>query len=616
MFVNRRLDNSDPLAKISPEILQKIETVQTTIGVATSNNTPDTIVKRDGAGGFSAGTVKATSLEVSGTTKFAMPLKDSTSATILNVVNDNTHVGKDISTAGTFNTAVGTSALKGVTAEATLNTAVGVRSLEGLTTGTHNVAIGYRTGGTGTALTTGTKCTLIGADARTSSSTMENSIAIGFTAVVDANNTIQLGNNGIVAVKTSGTLYAAGLESAGATPTILNIASLNNTSTLNIGSGSSVQTINIGNNGAGVTTIKLGAATDFVDLLSTVTADGVKLMTNSTTNITLGRLAGNLLTTGTSTTAIGAGALSKVTTGSVGHTALGYNAGSNIVGGNQNTIIGHESGSIGSATYSFSTGVGSQVLKNCAATGNSALGCGALLTASTGGENTATGWNAGNKVTTGANNSFIGANAGANNLSVTTGSNNTLIGALTETATTNQTNATALGYGAKVDENNCIQLGNTSVTAVKTSGTITAGGLKLPTTGGTAGTLNYYEEYTYQTKFTGAISETANITISMVRVGKMVTLSLKANGNSADGVAAFTGPLSSMTNFPARFYPDTVEDTVFIIPTREGSSALAVGRLRIPANTGMLYITRQDDGDFISGQTYGFEAFSISWTLS
>ena len=61
MFVNRSIDNSEPLAKIS-EILQKIETVQTTIGVATSNNTADTIVKRDGAGGFSAGIITTSGL--------------------------------------------------------------------------------------------------------------------------------------------------------------------------------------------------------------------------------------------------------------------------------------------------------------------------------------------------------------------------------------------------------------------------------------------------------------------------------------------------------------------------------------------------------------------------
>ena len=129
---------------------QSIQPLASQLGTATSSNTASTIVKRDGTGGFNTETIKATSLEVSGTTKITMPLKDSTGANILNAANDNTHVGKDISVAGTFNTAVGTSALKVVTAEATLNTAVGVRCLEGLTTGTHNVAMGYRAGSVGT----------------------------------------------------------------------------------------------------------------------------------------------------------------------------------------------------------------------------------------------------------------------------------------------------------------------------------------------------------------------------------------------------------------------------------------------------------------------------------
>ena len=48
-------------------------------------------------------------------------------------------------------------------------------------------------------------------------------------------------------------------------------------------------------------------------------------------------------------------------------------------------------------------------------------------------------------------------------------------------------NATAVGYGAQVAASNTIQLGNSSVTNVKTSGTITAGAVTYPAAHGTSG---------------------------------------------------------------------------------------------------------------------------------
>lgn len=48
-------------------------------------------------------------------------------------------------------------------------------------------------------------------------------------------------------------------------------------------------------------------------------------------------------------------------------------------------------------------------------------------------------------------------------------------------------NATAVGYGAQVTASNSIQLGNGSVTNVKTSGTLTAGAITYPNTVGTGG---------------------------------------------------------------------------------------------------------------------------------
>jgi hypothetical protein len=53
--------------------------------------------------------------------------------------------------------------------------------------------------------------------------------------------------------------------------------------------------------------------------------------------------------------------------------------------------------------------------------------------------------------------------------------------------TNNLTYATAIGYNAKVQNSYTIQLGSTSVTNVKTSGTYTAGAVTYPKVDGTAG---------------------------------------------------------------------------------------------------------------------------------
>jgi hypothetical protein len=80
--------------------------------------------------------------------------------------------------------------------------------------------------------------------------------------------------------------------------------------------------------------------------------------------------------------------------------------------------------------------------------------------------------------TTGDNNTGVGKGSGS---TLTTGSNNTLIGSTSNVGTNNLTNATALGFGATVATSNTVQLGNSSVTSVNTSGTITDPSIKLTT---------------------------------------------------------------------------------------------------------------------------------------
>ena len=124
-------------------------------------------------------------------------------------------------------------------------------------------------------------------------------------------------------------------------------------------------------------------------------------------------------------------------------------------------------------------GIGSSAL-NSVSTGdqNTAVGAQALQSLTSTGNNTAVGYNSlfstvSSIAAEAQFNTAIGRQSGMNNIK---GSYNTFLGAGSDASLTNLTNATAIGNGAEVSASNTIQLGNTDVTNVNTSGTITTSG--------------------------------------------------------------------------------------------------------------------------------------------
>jgi len=182
-------------------------------------------------------------------------------------------------------------------------------------------------------------------------------------------------------------------------------------------------------------------------------------------------------TTGNNNTGAGGSSLFSNTTGS-NNTATGYNALPANTTGSNNTATGYNA--LYSNTTAFSNNAyGTNTLYlNTTGYSNNAFGFQSLYTNTIGSANTGYGQSTLYLNTTGSNNTAIGYSALVNN---TTGSNNTAIGYNADVASNNLTNATAIGNGASVTVSNTIQLGNTSVTDVKTSGTLTAGGLVLKT---------------------------------------------------------------------------------------------------------------------------------------
>jgi hypothetical protein len=132
----------------------------------------------------------------------------------------------------------------------------------------------------------------------------------------------------------------------------------------------------------------------------------------------------------------------------------------------------------GGGSDSTNTAIGLNALKDNTTIGiyNTASGTYALKTNTTGGGNTASGAVALLYNTTGSNNTAIGVGTLSSNI---TGENNTAIGTNANVGSDALFNATAIGYDAVVNTSNTIQLGNTAVTNVNTSGTIIAAGMGL-----------------------------------------------------------------------------------------------------------------------------------------
>ena len=315
------------------------------------------------------------------------------------------------------------------------NNAVGYESLKSNTTGSENNAFGNSAL---LANTIGSNNTALGGSALYSNKANNGSVAIGYGAMqfADSRTTGRITGN-----------TAVGYESLKGSAT-----SANNTGIQNTALG--YQTLI--NNTTGIGNTAIG----WRSLLQNTTGElnaalGQEALVNNTIgtrNIAIGyqALAGNVANSGN--IAIGYGAL-----------AFANNTGTNA--NSENLAIGSEALK-GSTTNSNNTGYS-----------NVSLGSFSLRYNTSGSNNTAVGVSAMEINTSGYNNTTLGIQALRNN---TTGSYNVAIGSNADVASGNLTNATAIGGGAIVTASNTIQLGNASVTDVKTSGAISSSKGFLP----------------------------------------------------------------------------------------------------------------------------------------
>jgi hypothetical protein len=216
------------------------------------------------------------------------------------------------------------------------------------------------------------------------------------------------------------------------------------------------QVIDASRNLTNITTLNLVAPTAGGN--GTISINGTRVFNvfsatagGSSANLFVGGGAGNLTMTGFLNVGIGPGALASDAAGGE-NTAVGSSAMNALTSGFHNTAVGsgamsfHEPGS-------QNTAVGEYALTSLNNSGVNA-------------NNVGIGYQAGNNITTGTNNTALGTNSGQ---AIVAGLNNTFVGN-SANASGDLTNAMALGSGATVGANNTIQLGNSSVTSVTTSG--------------------------------------------------------------------------------------------------------------------------------------------------
>ncbi len=208
------------------------------------------------------------------------------------------------------------------------------------------------------------------------------------------------------------------------------------------------------------------ASGGFVDLTTNQTIAGSKTFSSNinVNGLSIGRGNGN----NDESVAIGQGAMGASNVNGKRNTAIGAGTMSQYNGTSwdNNTAVGYRN------MPSLTTG-----------SGNTSVGAESMLNLLTGTENTSIG-NQSLINVTGNNNVGVGKRSGQ---TITSGGQNTIIGTDADVTSSTLSNASALGYGAQVSASNSIQLGNSSVTNVKTSGTITAGAVTYPNTNGNPG---------------------------------------------------------------------------------------------------------------------------------
>jgi len=440
-------------------------------------------------------------------------------------VTTNANLNGDVTSVGNTSTVVkinGTSLASLSTGILKNTTSTGVPTIA-VAGSDYQAPISLTTTGTGAATLSGTTLNIPAVSSTVNAGSISGTVAVanGGTGTTSLTGLVKGTGTSALTAAVAGSDYQApitltttGTGAATLSGTTLNIPAVSST----VNAGSISGTVAVANGGTGATSftannVLLGNGTSALQVVAPG-ASGNVLTSNGTTWSSTTPAASGVPYSGASG-AVNLGAynltVNSLTIGQGGrssnnNTAIGIGVLPSTTSGNNNTGLG--SNALAANTGDNNVGIGFQALKlNTSGGNNIAIGQNAANSNLTGSNNVAIGfqtafWASASDNITAVGSMALNAEKGAGNTAIGVGAgkvgsggpyinttNSTFLGFNTTTGKTTDVtidNATAIGYGATVTASNLIQLGNTSVTNVKTSGTVTAGDITYPKTHGTA----------------------------------------------------------------------------------------------------------------------------------
>ena len=413
--------------------------------------------------------------------------------------NDNTAIGYYAARQfkGDWTTFVGTNAgaLAGNgTLGANVRDVVGVGAFSGHNIeDSYNTAIGAHAAYESTALS-GQKNTFLGYNASYGTAgSITNSTAIGADVTLAQSNTVILGNNASVGIKTSTPskdLEVAG-EISGSDVYIddwgsvsASLASIDSNVTLQEATDNGNTTTNNVRFENGISVTGSADISGSLAITGSISSD----RDAEINSITIGRGSNS---TDYGSTAIGYQALLDATSTADNNTAVGADSMRSTTTGTQNTAIGRESlylNESGDDNVALGAGalrdnvsgdanvaVGRLAAKSITGNSNIAVGRNTLTSATSAGNNTAIGDNALFSLTTSGGNVALGKDAGRKRSGgsiLQLPSASVFLGAYTKAATTSGTNEIVIGYEAEGNGSNTVTIGNSNITDNYFSGNI------------------------------------------------------------------------------------------------------------------------------------------------
>ena len=252
---------------------------------------------------------------------------------------------------------------------------------------------------------------------------------------------------------------------------------------------------------------------------------------------------------GQNNTGFGFRTFGNMNSSSYNNVAIGYGVLNGSSLGSDSVGVGYNALTQSTASDNVAIG-GSAMYANTVGTRNVAVGSNALDANTQGQFNVALGWNSITNNTEGDDNIAIGNQSMNTN---TIGNKNITIGSNSDVLSNNLENAIAIGYNSNVTSSNTIQLGNSDIAKIISSGALTLDGVTYPNITGTAGQVLTVSSTTDILYFADASSSSTPTLAEVTTQGSITTNQLQVGGMTVSGTIGLTiGESASQYKLPTR----------------------------------------------------------------